>query len=83
MVRVRTRQSLTEARHWQFVLQRGSPASSPSAGRESIGRTFKEALQKGLRSLEIGRHGLGADGKDPAGDSGNKKGLPFGKPFLL
>lgn len=31
----------------------------------SIGRTFKEALQKGLRSLEIGRHGLGADGKDP------------------
>ena len=32
----------------------------------SIGRTFKEALQKGLRSLEIGRHGLGADGKDPA-----------------
>ncbi len=30
----------------------------------SIGRTFKEALQKGLRSLEIGRSGLGADGKD-------------------
>ncbi|MDO8730285.1 MAG: carbamoyl-phosphate synthase large subunit [Candidatus Omnitrophota bacterium] len=30
----------------------------------SIGRTFKEALQKGLRSLEIGRAGLGADGKD-------------------
>ncbi|MBL6972460.1 MAG: carbamoyl-phosphate synthase large subunit [Desulfobacterales bacterium] len=30
----------------------------------SIGRTFKEALQKGLRSLEIGRFGLGADGKD-------------------
>ncbi|MFP4473935.1 MAG: carbamoyl-phosphate synthase large subunit [Desulfatibacillaceae bacterium] len=29
----------------------------------AIGRTFKEALQKGLRSLEIGRHGLGADGK--------------------
>jgi carbamoyl-phosphate synthase large subunit len=28
----------------------------------AIGRTFKEALQKGLRSLEIGRHGLGADG---------------------
>lgn len=33
----------------------------------SIGRTFKEALQKGLRSLEIGRMGFGADGKD-AGD---------------
>ena len=31
----------------------------------SIGRTFKEALQKGLRSLEIGRYGLGADGRDP------------------
>ena len=30
----------------------------------SIGRTFKEALQKALRSLEIGRFGLGADGKD-------------------
>ena len=30
----------------------------------AIGRTFKEALQKGLRSLETGRFGLGADGKD-------------------
>ena len=30
----------------------------------AIGRTFKEALQKGLRSLETGRSGLGADGKD-------------------
>jgi len=30
----------------------------------AIGRTFKEALQKGLRSLEIGSYGLGADGKD-------------------
>jgi carbamoyl-phosphate synthase large subunit len=30
----------------------------------AIGRTFKEALQKGLRSLEIGRHGFGADGED-------------------
>ena len=28
----------------------------------AIGRTFKEALQKGLRSLEIGCFGLGADG---------------------
>ncbi|MBV5280655.1 MAG: hypothetical protein J0651_05320, partial [Actinobacteria bacterium] len=26
---------------------------------------FKEALQKGVRSLEIGRYGLGGDGKDP------------------
>ncbi|MFP4533540.1 MAG: carbamoyl-phosphate synthase large subunit [Desulfobacterales bacterium] len=30
----------------------------------AIGRTFKEALQKGLRSLEINRYGFGADGKD-------------------
>jgi carbamoyl-phosphate synthase large subunit len=30
----------------------------------AFGRTFKEALQKALRSLEQGRHGLGADGKD-------------------
>jgi carbamoyl-phosphate synthase large subunit len=30
----------------------------------SIGRTFKEALQKGIRSLEISRYGLGFDGKD-------------------
>ena len=30
----------------------------------AIGRTFKEALQKGLRSLEVSRFGLGADGKD-------------------
>ncbi len=31
----------------------------------SIGRTFKEALQKGIRSLEIARAGFGGDGKDP------------------
>ncbi|MCC6466327.1 MAG: carbamoyl-phosphate synthase large subunit [Planctomycetes bacterium] len=30
----------------------------------SIGRTFKEALQKALRSLETGRAGLGADRKE-------------------
>jgi carbamoyl-phosphate synthase large subunit len=30
----------------------------------SIGRTFKQSLQKALRSLEIGRAGFGADGKD-------------------
>ena len=29
----------------------------------AIGRTFKEALQKGLRGLEIDRYGFGADGK--------------------
>ncbi|MBC7131315.1 carbamoyl-phosphate synthase large subunit, partial [Candidatus Bathyarchaeota archaeon] len=30
----------------------------------AIGRTFEEALQKALRSLEVGRYGLGCDGKD-------------------
>jgi carbamoyl-phosphate synthase large subunit len=48
------------------------PESNPVLGTQmksvgevmAIGRTFKEALQKGLRSLEIGRSGLGADGKD-------------------
>jgi carbamoyl-phosphate synthase large subunit len=30
----------------------------------AIGRTFKEAFQKGMRSLEIGRMGFGFDGKD-------------------
>ncbi|MDO4588031.1 MAG: carbamoyl-phosphate synthase large subunit [Planctomycetia bacterium] len=30
----------------------------------AIGRTFQQSFQKGLRSLEIGRFGFGADGKD-------------------
>ena len=30
----------------------------------AIGRTFKEALQKGLRSLETKRFGWGGDGRD-------------------
>ena len=35
----------------------------------SIGRTFKESLQKAVRGLEIGRSGLGADSKGkPLGD---------------
>ena len=42
----------------------------------AIGRTFKEALQKGLRSLEIGRYGLGADGKSPTRDPGDGNWLP-------
>ncbi|MDZ7289164.1 MAG: carbamoyl-phosphate synthase large subunit [candidate division KSB1 bacterium] len=37
----------------------------------AIGRTFKEALGKGLRSLEIGRYGLGADGKDELNGAAN------------
>ncbi len=32
----------------------------------SIGKTFKQSLQKALRGLEIGRAGFGADGKDAA-----------------
>jgi len=34
----------------------------------AIGRTFKEALQKGLRGLEIKRFGLGGDGRDQVFD---------------
>ncbi len=30
----------------------------------AIGRNFKEALQKGIRSLELNRYGLGFDGKE-------------------
>lgn len=30
----------------------------------AFGRTFKEAFQKAIRSLETGRYGLGSDGKD-------------------
>jgi carbamoyl-phosphate synthase large subunit len=37
----------------------------------AIGRTFKEALQKGIRSLEIGRYGFGYDGQDLADLSPN------------
>ncbi len=32
----------------------------------SIGKTFKQSFQKALRSLETGRAGFGADGKDAA-----------------
>ena len=41
----------------------------------AIGRTFKEALQKGLRSLEIRCFGLGADGKIVSED--NRSSLSF------
>src|SRR5260221_2276246 len=56
------------------------PEADPTLGTQmksvgevmAIGRTFKEAFQKALRSLEIGRFGLGADGKDiePRTDGG-------------
>jgi carbamoyl-phosphate synthase large subunit len=47
------------------------PATAPVLGTQmqsvgeamGIGRSFKEALQKSIRSLEIGRAGLGGDGK--------------------
>jgi carbamoyl-phosphate synthase large subunit len=35
----------------------------------AIGRTFKESMQKALRSLETGRAGLCGDGKDPVNPS--------------
>jgi carbamoyl-phosphate synthase large subunit len=48
------------------------PSTSPVLGTQmksvgeamAIARTFKEALQKAIRSLEVGRAGLGADGRD-------------------
>jgi len=38
----------------------------------AIGRNFKEALQKGIRSTEISRYGFGADGKDKISDEALK-----------
>ncbi len=38
----------------------------------SIGRTFKESFQKAFRSLETGRAGLGADGKDVIDTTGKQ-----------
>ena len=46
----------------------------------AIGRTFKEALQKALRSLEQDRYGWGADGEDEVEaweiPSGERKRVP-------
>ena len=39
----------------------------------SIGRNFKEAFQKGIRSMEISRFGFGSDGKDKITDAELKK----------
>jgi carbamoyl-phosphate synthase large subunit len=52
---------------WAFEKFRGAEdkltTSMKSVGETmAIGRTFKEALQKAIRSLEIGRFGLGSDG---------------------
>ncbi|MBU1742608.1 MAG: carbamoyl-phosphate synthase large subunit, partial [Proteobacteria bacterium] len=61
---------VTKIPRWAFEKFPGSQdvltTSMRSVGEAmSIGRTFKESLQKGLRSLEISRFGLGADGGDP------------------
>ncbi len=48
------------------------PSADPTLGTQmksvgevmAIGRTFEEALQKALRSLEIRRFGIGSDGRD-------------------
>src|SRR5438045_2964966 len=57
---------------WDFEKFKGLEAASSLLGVQmksvgeamAFGRTFKEAVQKALRSLEQGRYGLGADGKD-------------------
>jgi carbamoyl-phosphate synthase large subunit len=49
----------------------------------AIGRTFKEALQKGLRSLEIGRAGLGADGRDVTDPARVQEALTGGTPARI
>ena len=56
---------------WAFEKFRGADrtltTSMKSVGEAmAVGRTFKEALQKAVRSLEIGRFGLGMDGKGEA-----------------
>ncbi len=43
----------------------------------AIGRTFKEAFQKAIRSLEIGRFGFGGDGKDPLPGTVSKTELEY------
>jgi carbamoyl-phosphate synthase large subunit len=57
---------------WDFEKFKGLEASSSQLGVQmksvgevmSFGRTFKEAFQKAIRSLEQGRAGLGSDGKE-------------------
>ncbi len=57
---------------WDFEKFKGLEASSSQLGVQmksvgevmSFGRTFKEAFQKAIRSLEQSRYGLGSDGKE-------------------
>ena len=48
----------------------------------AIGRTFTEAMQKGLRSLEIGRFGFGADGRDVSEKTSGDQGADEIEKFL-
>jgi len=71
------------------------PGSDPKLGTQmksvgetmAIGRTFKESFQKGLRSLETGRAGFGADGKDAAmealDDSALENAIRFATPTRI
>jgi carbamoyl-phosphate synthase large subunit len=65
---------VTKVPRWAFEKL---PGSSPVLGTQmqsvgevmAIGRTFPESLQKALRSLETGRHGLNADPGERAYDT--------------
>jgi carbamoyl-phosphate synthase large subunit len=46
----------------------------------AIGRTFKESLQKAMRSLETDRYGLGSDGKKHLSDAEIEINLDFKRP---
>jgi carbamoyl-phosphate synthase large subunit len=48
----------------------------------AMGRTFKESLQKAMRSLEIDRYGLGSDGKKEIPDADIPKNLDFRRPGI-
>ncbi|HEX2178227.1 MAG TPA: carbamoyl-phosphate synthase large subunit [Actinomycetota bacterium] len=64
---------VTKIPRWNFEK---FPGSDPELGTMmksvgeamAIGRTFPESLQKAIRSLETGRHGLGSDGSDASAD---------------
>ena len=60
---------VTKIPRWAFEKFPQTPDSLDTQMRSvgetmAVGRTFHESLQKGLRSLEIGRSGWGGDGKD-------------------
>ncbi|MEC8933511.1 MAG: carbamoyl-phosphate synthase large subunit [Candidatus Latescibacterota bacterium] len=60
---------VTKIPRWAFEKFPGTPDTLDTQMRSvgetmAIGRTFHESFQKGMRSLEVGRSGWGADGKD-------------------